>query len=93
MKSHFWVIIGFFGQTLFFMRFLIQWLASEKAKKIVIPVAFWYCSLGGGTILLIYAIYRRDPVFIVGQATGLFIYVRNLILRAQHGKQENEMVS
>lgn len=75
-----WVAFGLFGQVLFFMRFFVQWLASEKAKKSVVPVSFWYFSIGGGLVLLSYAIYRLDPVFILGQATGLFIYIRNLIL-------------
>ncbi len=73
-----WLIIGFVGQTLFFGRFFIQWLASEKAKKSVIPNAFWYFSIGGGLTLFIYALYRQDPVFILGQSTGLLIYARNL---------------
>ena len=73
-----WLLVGFVGQGLFFMRFFVQWLASEKAKKSVIPDLFWYFSIGGGGVLLIYAIYRQDPVFILGQASGLFIYARNL---------------
>lgn len=73
-----WLAIGFLGQFLFSMRFLVQWLYSEKARRSVIPLAFWYFSLAGGLTLLIYAIYRQDPVFIVGQAGGLFIYSRNL---------------
>lgn len=75
-----WLGIGFLGQAMFFMRFFVQWIASERSKRSVIPDAFWYFSLGGGLILLSYAIYRRDPVFILGQFTGLFIYVRNLML-------------
>ncbi|QEL10100.1 hypothetical protein FY550_02450 [Kushneria phosphatilytica] len=75
-----WVAIGFFGQALFSARFLIQWLASERARRSVIPTLFWYCSIGGGVVLLTYAIYRQDPVFIVGQASGLLIYARNLAL-------------
>ncbi len=73
-----WLGIGFMGQTLFSMRFLIQWISSEKQKKSVIPVAFWYFSLGGGVTLLSYAIFRLDPVFILGQAGGLLVYSRNL---------------
>lgn len=73
-----WLIVGFFGQGMFSMRFIIQWLKSERMKKSVIPVAFWYFSLAGGATLLAYAIHRRDPVFIVGQGAGLFIYGRNL---------------
>lgn len=70
--------IGFTGQTLFFLRFFFQWLHSEKLKKSVIPEIFWYLSLGGGALLLIYAILRQDIVFIVGQSTGTFIYLRNI---------------
>lgn len=73
-----WLIIGFLGQALFSARFIVQWLSSEKIKKSVIPQAFWYFSVAGGATLLAYAIHRRDPVFIVGQAAGLFIYARNL---------------
>ncbi len=73
-----WIWIGFGGQALFFSRFLVQWLASERAKKSVIPTAFWFFSIGGGLTLLLYAIHRRDPVFIAGQATGVLIYGRNL---------------
>jgi lipid-A-disaccharide synthase-like uncharacterized protein len=73
-----WLGIGFLGQGLFFGRFFVQWLASERARESVIPRAFWFFSLGGGLVLLSYAIHRRDPVFIVGQVTGLFIYIRNL---------------
>ena len=75
-----WVIFGFFGQALFFMRFFTQWIASEKKKESVIPIYFWYFSIGGGAILFTYAVHQKDPVFIVGQATGLFIYLRNLVL-------------
>lgn len=73
-----WVLVGFAGQALFTARFLVQWISSERARASVIPIAFWYFSLGGGLILLSYAIYRQDPVFIVGQLTGVFIYLRNL---------------
>lgn len=75
-----WIIIGFIGQSLFFMRFFVQWIASERAGASIIPHAFWYFSLGGGITLFAYALYRQDPVFILGQSTGLFIYARNLYL-------------
>lgn len=75
-----WVVIGLAGQLMFTARFIVQWLASEKARKSVVPVAFWYFSIAGGTILLAYAIYRRDPVFVLGQSMGVFIYLRNLYL-------------
>lgn len=73
-----WVCIGLIGQGLFTMRFVVQWLASEREKKSIIPAAFWYFSLAGGLTLLSYALYRQDPVFIIGQSTGLFIYLRNI---------------
>jgi len=75
-----WVSIGFLGQFMFSMRFLVQWLASERARESIVPMAFWYFSILGGMTLLSYAIWRQDPVIIVGQATGLIIYSRNLRL-------------
>jgi lipid-A-disaccharide synthase-like uncharacterized protein len=76
----FWLIVGFTGQILFSLRFFVQWLASEKEKKSVIPISFWYFSLGGSFLLLAYAIHRQDPVFILGQSLGFVIYIRNLVL-------------
>lgn len=75
-----WLMVGFFGQAFFFMRFLVQWVVSEKNGRSVIPDVFWYFSLGGGVILLTYAIHRQDPVFIMGQSIGLFVYIRNIML-------------
>lgn len=75
-----WHGIGIFGQCMFFSRFLVQWLSSERARKVVIPVAFWYLSLSGGLITLAYAIQRQEPVFMAGQAVGIFVYTRNLVL-------------
>ena len=76
-----WVLFGILGQILFGSRFIVQWLASERRRESTIPVAFWYLSLLGGLILFAYAFwYRQDPVFIVGQSAGVFIYVRNLML-------------
>ena len=75
-----WLIIGFAGQLFFGLRFLIQWLSSEMKGESHIPVIFWYLSLGGGATLLVYSIHIGDPVFIVGQLTGVVVYVRNLIL-------------
>jgi lipid-A-disaccharide synthase-like uncharacterized protein len=72
------IVIGFGGQFLFAMRFIIQWITSEREQKSVIPIAFWYFSIGGGAVLLLYAIWRQDPVIICGQGLGLFIYLRNL---------------
>jgi lipid-A-disaccharide synthase-like uncharacterized protein len=77
-KETIWLIIGFIGQALFSARFIVQWLKSEREKKSVFPIAFWYFSIGGGVTLLVYAVYREDPVFIVGQLSGLLIYFRNL---------------
>jgi lipid-A-disaccharide synthase-like uncharacterized protein len=74
------VTIGFAGQGLFAMRFIVQWLTSEGQGRSVIPIAFWYFSIGGGAVLLLYAIWRQDPVIICGQGLGLFIYLRNLFL-------------
>ena len=80
MTATHWLIIGFIGQVAFGARFLIQWIASEKKGESTIPLAFWYCSIAGSIILLTYAIYREDPVFILGQRLGSIIYIRNLIL-------------
>jgi lipid-A-disaccharide synthase-like uncharacterized protein len=79
-KESIWLAIGFLGQAFFSMRFLIQWIASERKKESVIPISFWFFSIGGGLTLLIYAIYRLDPVFILGQGAGLLVYLRNLYL-------------
>ncbi|HOQ04881.1 MAG TPA: lipid-A-disaccharide synthase N-terminal domain-containing protein [Anaerohalosphaeraceae bacterium] len=75
-----WVVFGLAAQTLFFLRFFVQWIASEKAGQSVVPVVFWWFSLAGGLMLLVYSLYRRDPVFIFGQSAGVFIYLRNLWL-------------
>lgn len=75
-----WVTVGLAGQLMFSMRFIVQWIASEKVKKSVVPLTFWYFSMAGGIILLSYAVYRADPVFILGQAFGLVVYSRNLWL-------------
>jgi len=88
-----WLIFGFVGQFLFAMRFLVQWICSERKQESYIPIIFWYFSISGGLILLVYAIYRQDPVFIVGQATGLIVYVRNLILIARKRPKGTEAVS
>ena len=73
-----WVILGFVAQGFFTMRFVVQWVASERAGKMVMPIAFWFFSIGGGVLLLFYALYIRDPVFILGQGFGVFVYARNL---------------
>jgi lipid-A-disaccharide synthase-like uncharacterized protein len=76
--EHLWLGFGLLGQAFFSARFLVQWIASERRKQSVVPVQFWYFSVGGGLMLLAYAVYRRDPVFILGQGAGLFVYARNL---------------
>jgi lipid-A-disaccharide synthase-like uncharacterized protein len=73
-----WVLLGFLAQAFFTARFAVQWLASERAGKSVIPLAFWWLSIGGGVLLFVYALYRKDPVFIAGQGFGVFVYARNL---------------
>lgn len=78
--DHIWLAVGLLGQLLFASRFVIQWYKSEIVGRSVIPVSFWYCSVGGGVVLLAYAIYKMDPVFITGQGMGLFVYARNLYL-------------
>ncbi len=75
-----WLGVGFVGQAVFASRFWIQWIASEREGRSIIPIAFWFLSLLGGITLLSYAVYRKDPVFIVGQSSGLLIYSRNLYL-------------
>jgi lipid-A-disaccharide synthase-like uncharacterized protein len=85
-----WLGIGFLGQGLFFGRWLVQWIASERTAESRVPISFWYMSLIGGMITLVYAIYRKDPVFISGQALGAVVYVRNLVLihRADQTKDQ-----
>jgi lipid-A-disaccharide synthase-like uncharacterized protein len=82
-----WLSVGFLGQALFSSRFLVQWIASERRKESVIPLSFWFLSVGGGLALLLYAVHRLDPVFIVGQAAGLFVYLRNLLLIRRKGRR------
>jgi lipid-A-disaccharide synthase-like uncharacterized protein len=97
-SEFFWLSVGFVGQAMFFMRFLLQWLASEKSGQSIIPPSFWYFSILGALALLAYSVYRADPVFIIGQLLGLIIYSRNLHLlhkmadqvkRQQHQETHN----
>jgi lipid-A-disaccharide synthase-like uncharacterized protein len=90
-----WLAVGFGGQALFGLRFIVQWIHSERRGESVVPVIFWYISLCGGAVLLAYAIYRRDPVFITGQGLGLLIYARNLALirRAKRHKHGSDVPS
>lgn len=86
-----WIAIGLAGQALFSARFIIQWLASEKARRSVVPKAFWYFSLVGSAVLLAYAIHRVDPVFILGQSAGFAIYLRNLwLIEVEHRRSLSE---
>ena len=80
LKWDMWVLIGFAAQILFSMRFFVQWVASERKGQSVIPISFWYISIAGSLVLLVYAVHRQDPVFTFGQAFGTFVYVRNLML-------------
>lgn len=84
-------IIGFLGQIIFFSRFLVQWIVSEVKKKSVIPHVFWYLSIAGSALLLVYAIYRRDPVFTLGQSVGFVVYVRNIVLINAHKKKSADV--
>ena len=81
--EHIWLATGFLGQGLFFGRWVVQWIASEKKAESQVQISFWYMSLSGGLITLAYAIYREDPVFIAGQSIGALVYVRNLMLIAR----------
>ncbi len=83
---NYWIILGLFAQLLFFLRFFVQWIVSERKKESIIPVSFWYFSIAGSLLLLIYSIYRKDIVFILGQSVGSVIYMRNLILIHRRGK-------
>lgn len=87
-----WIILGFAAQALFMMRFVVQWLASERAGRSIVPVAFWFFSIGGAMLLLVYSIIRKDPVYIAGQALGLVIYFRNLYFIFRE-KKENKQES
>ena len=87
-KNLIWMIIGFVGQGFFSARFIVQWVMSEIKKQSIIPLCFWYFSLLGGATLFAYAIYKEDPVFIVGQGAGLFIYSRNLYLIRKRSLKE-----
>ena len=81
------ILVGYCAQGLFSMRFVVQWIASERAGRSVVPMTFWIFSIGGGLMLLGYAVYRRDPVFIIGQAFGVFVYLRNLQFVLRSGGQ------
>jgi lipid-A-disaccharide synthase-like uncharacterized protein len=88
----FWIGLGFLAQLLFASRFLVQWLASERAGRSIVPVSFWFISLAGGGLLLAYSIWRKDPVFILGQSTGFLIYSRNLFMIYREREKNTEAV-
>ena len=85
-----WAWVGIVGQALFTCRFLVQWIASERAGRSVIPFSFWLFSMGGGLLLLAYALVRRDPVFIAGQSLGVLIYGRNLAFVLRERRKQRE---
>ncbi|MFT0891144.1 lipid-A-disaccharide synthase N-terminal domain-containing protein [Pseudochelatococcus sp. G4_1912] len=87
-KFSLWLALGLLGQGLFSARFLVQWIASEKAGRSVVPVAFWFFSIGGGFITLIYGLHQREPIIILGQSLSLFIYARNLALIAKERRNK-----
>ena len=89
-KADMWLIVGIGGQLLFTARFLVQWIASERAGRSVVPLAFWLFSIGGGMITLVYGIHKREPVIIMGQALSIFIYLRNLMLIGKEKKSKGE---
>ncbi len=93
MTEIIWLSVGFSAQLMFSMRFIVQWVASEKARESIVPETFWYFSFVGGAMLFVYAIYRMDPVFILGQGLGLFIYSRNIYFirlnKNPHAKSED----
>ena len=90
MQEKFWLIFGLCGQAIFASRFIVQWIASERKKRSVIPISFWWLSIAGSVTLLAYAIYQQDPVFILGQSTGVLIYFRNLYLLKMHPERTDQ---
>ena len=92
MPETYWVAIGLTGQVFFTMRFIVQWIATEKKRKSVIPESFWYFSIVGSLILLVYSIYRKDPVFILGQSFGMTVYLRNLYFVNKHKEKKHASV-
>ncbi len=84
IEWHFWKVIGWTGNVVFFSRIIVQWIATEKRKRVVVPSAFWWLSLAGTWLLLSYALYRRDPVFIAAYAVAWIPYIRNLIIHRRH---------
>jgi lipid-A-disaccharide synthase-like uncharacterized protein len=92
-RADWWLVLGFVAQAMFTARFLVQWIASERAGRSVIPLGFWYFSIIGGLLLLVYALDRRDAVFIAGQAFGVFVYLRNLYFVLRERKEKTATAS
>jgi lipid-A-disaccharide synthase-like uncharacterized protein len=90
LQEKFWLVFGFCGQAVFFSRFVIQWIESERKKRSVIPVSFWWLSIVGSLTLLAYAIHQKDPVFIAGQSCGTIIYLRNIQLIVKQSRDRND---
>lgn len=90
-REFWWVALGLGAQIAFASRFLVQWIASERAGRSYIPVAFWYLSIIGGALLFTYAVYRQDIVFILGQGSGLIVYIRNLVLIHREARRPDAM--
>jgi lipid-A-disaccharide synthase-like uncharacterized protein len=91
-QLNFWVALGLFGQSLFMMRFVFQWIHSERARRSVMPEIFWYFSLGGAVIVLIYALHKKDLVFILSQAFGSIVYIRNIQLIWRHKRAQRATI-
>ena len=89
-KFDFWLAFGLVAQLFFTARFLVQWISSERAGKSVVPMAFWFFSMGGGLMTLVYGLVKREPVIIVGQALATIIYVRNIMLILKHRARESQ---
>jgi lipid-A-disaccharide synthase-like uncharacterized protein len=92
-KFQWWVLLGYVAQFMFTMRFVVQWIASERAGRMVMPIAFWFFSIAGGTLLFAYALYIRDPVFILGQGFGVFVYARNLYFELRDWRERRAIAS
>ncbi len=92
-KFDFWLAFGLIAQLFFTARFLVQWISSERAGMSVVPMAFWFCSMGGGIMTLIYGIAKREPIIILGQALATVIYIRNIMLILKNRRRRSETVS
>ncbi|WP_458761299.1 lipid-A-disaccharide synthase N-terminal domain-containing protein [Afipia sp. TerB] len=91
-KFDFWLAFGLVAQLFFTARFLVQWISSERAGMSVVPMAFWFCSMGGGIMTLIYGVAKREPIIILGQALATIIYIRNIMLILKNRRRQSETV-